>query len=238
MNPTTLQKIVADAINQNVFENWRFYLLLISLAVLTTILSASLEGRGKKKGETAAIKEDLEEIKRQLAETTKVTKTVETAILRGDWIQREKNILGRTKLEAAMRAAFTIVGWARDNAPSFHETGRLEHSSAIDDFRMLTKLYLPEMKAETAAVLSEYAKFVQLIANIKLELIGIQTKIQEAQAKQEYLRISQLREKAQTVATSYISQVAEKETAISLAVDRFADASYKRMDQLTSDQLS
>ncbi|MEM8510852.1 hypothetical protein RCH14_000143 [Massilia sp. MP_M2] len=96
MNAATLHKIVSDAINENVFSNWRFYLLLICIGTLTSIIGAYLDGRLKMKGEIAATKSDFAEIQHQLAETTRLAKTVETAVVHNDWIAREGNVLKRT----------------------------------------------------------------------------------------------------------------------------------------------
>jgi len=235
MNPIALQKIVSDAINQNVFENWRFYLLLISLAFLTTLFSARIEGWSKRKGETAATKDDLEEIKRQLAETTKVTKTVETAIVRGDWIQRERNTQKRTKLEETMRAAFSIAGWARDIAPTFFASGDIEHPSALNDFQMLTKLYFPELANQTTTFNVAYIEFVGLFTQIRLELIGMDNEINIAQGRQDLALVQQLRDKKTAFGNSCINRIATAENSIRTAVDQFGNAAYEMMNRLTSD---
>lgn len=236
MNPAALQKIISDAVNQNVFENWRFYVLLVSVAFLTCLFNALVEGWGKKKGEIAATKEDLDEIKRQLAETTEVTKTVETAVVRGDWIQREKNVLKRTKLEALVRAAFTTAAWSRDVGTKFTENNQVQRPDSIDELRMLAILYFPELKVETDKISIKFSEFTILLATVRNELLRFDNDLKTAEIYKNSTLHSISRRDRTKYANSQVEAMVQATHELTMAAFELGDAAHAVMEQLTTNQ--
>jgi len=234
MNPAALQKLIADAITEDVFLNWRFYVALASIAVLCSVVNALLEGWGKKRGEIAATKADFEEIKRQLGETTNVAKSVEVAIVRGDWIQREKNILIRTKLELLVQSAFSIAAWARDTAENYASNEPVKHPPAIDTFNMLSRLYFLELQPHTVKITHLYSECIQTFGQVRLDLIPLDIELKNAEAERNTEKIVELGGQRHNVVQGHFQAVMGKATAVHFAAVALADDALKIMVLLTT----
>jgi hypothetical protein len=234
MNPAALQKLVADAITDNVFLNWRFYVALVCVGILSTVCTALLEGWGKKKGEIAATKADFQEVVRQLKETTIAAKSVELALAHNDWIQRELTTLKRTKLEQLLAAAFGIAAWTAEDATNIVNGKSSDDKGPIDEFLMLAVLYFPELQAETSKIEYCYRETLLKGGTTRLEILRQTQEIDKlTQPVQMELRKAtiasrerlQLREK---------DPVVERSVAVYRAVHELAEAAHRLMQQLTN----
>ena len=146
MAPITLDDI-RMVVEQATWSSSRAYLLL-ALAIAGPAFGAFIGAYFKKKGETAALKSDLAEIKSQLAETTKVAEEVKTSIGFADWHARESLALRRAKLQeiseklsASHREIKTF--WPKAAAGVIDE--RQTPYAALDSLEALVPLYFPRL---------------------------------------------------------------------------------------------
>lgn len=98
MDAATISRL-AHEIATAQLSDWRFWLLLIGLVVISTALSALIHGYFSKRGEVSGTQAELKRILSQLSAQTDAVKRVETAISHDDWVQREWKTISRVKLE-------------------------------------------------------------------------------------------------------------------------------------------
>jgi hypothetical protein len=234
MNPAALQKLVADAITDNVFLNWRFYVALVSVGILSTVGAALLEGWGKKKGEIAATKSDFEEIKRQLKETTAATKSVELALAHNDWIQRERNALKRAKLEQLIASAFSIARWVAGEARVAIVDEKQDTTVSIDEFEMLSTLYFPELKSQSSKVHHLYREAYALFMDTRIAVAENKFAIETAWKEKRTDDAARLMEERKQHAQNAMPGIVKKSHSVYEAVQELAQSAHAVMEQLTA----
>lgn len=148
MDPKTiemLRQIAIDASQNALVGAWWFWLILF----VAPAIGAWIGGHFKKRGETAAIRRDLDEIKDQLAATTRVTEDIKAKISFDDWWKKETLTIRRNQLEKIMSAVFraddAIHNWwvnASGSEDSFPEIPR----ASLQELASLVSLYHPELK--------------------------------------------------------------------------------------------
>lgn len=234
MNPAALQKLVADAITDNVFLNWRFYTALVAVGILCTVIAALLEGWGKKKGEIAATKADFQEIVRQLKATTTATKSVELALAHNDWIQRERNALQRAKLEQLITSGFSIARWVAHEARVAMVDETHEAAMSIDEFEMLSTLYFPELNSHSSKVQRLYREAYAHFMEIRIAVAENKFAIETAWNEKRLDDAARLIEQRQQHAQNAMPEIIKKSHSVYEAVQELARSAHSVMDQLTA----
>jgi low affinity Fe/Cu permease len=238
MNLATLQKLIADAINENVFSNWRFYAALISVAILCSVITAFIQGWGKKKGETAATKADFDEIMRQLRESTITAKSVELALSQNDWIQREKNALRRMKLEQLLTAAFAIASWVRKEAPLASSNVDHERNGPVDEFEMLSKLYFPELNDECRALEDSYREAVDYFMGVRIFIQDSTIRFDRAIELKQRHDLQDIIDERKDYIESRIHDMKDRSLAVDRKVQSIAKSAHDLMEKLTANPSS
>lgn len=175
MNPTVLEKFASEVANHTIFNSWPLFLIIGLLNLLGTLFGSYIGARSSKNAEIAATRENLDEIKRQLAETTKTSKSVEIALSHQDWIRKVENTLRREKLEQLINAAFGLATWTQEDYFECLSGNNVESSAPIDEFEMLAQLYFPELGEHTSRVEISYREAMQ--KNSATRQRALQTKL-------------------------------------------------------------
>jgi len=153
---------------QQAYVQWVLWLTLLGLVVVGWYVKRSLSGYAT---EVAAIKaqtDKLDDIKKNLAETTRIAKEIEAEVGQKDWRERERLTLYRTRLEDYLTALYNVwAEWSRryssmlndefpisDDGPS-HRVQAIAALYFRDDLRPLTLTLArktPAFKAATGNV--------------------------------------------------------------------------------------
>lgn len=237
MNDQMLRRIAEEIARQTLIDNWPFYLLLLLLSFLGATFNPFLKARFAKRGEVSATKADAQEILRQLQETTRTAKSVELSLTRGDWIQREKNVLIRTKLEEFVRSAYALAAWSRTHAETFTDINSLQHPSALDDFNMLANLYFPELQPQARAVLITYSEFIQIFNDMRLKLIVIEADITAARIENDAAALGQLNSKRIEILQQSSAPLVHQAIEMAKAAVQLGETAQKVVAQLMNSPL-
>ncbi|CAN7201522.1 hypothetical protein LJR118_000599 [Acidovorax sp. LjRoot118] len=164
MDSTQITKLIADIIDQKILYNGYAYALLGGITLLNVAAVAFFTNYFKRRGETLALKADLNELTRQVAITTKATEEVKSAIAQSDWAAREWNSIQRIKLEEYLTAAYSMGDsldryrgkylFDKDAEPDATHAGKL---------KMLSALYFPHLQHVTIQAFIAHTTSVQSI---------------------------------------------------------------------------
>jgi hypothetical protein len=143
------QELAKAVTSEAIFVNWQFYTLLFFLTLIGTIAGSFLKEYVGKKGQQLATKEDFDELKTQLKETTNITAQIQNDIEHQVWRKQQIETLRRQKLEELLVNMYA----ARENIERQTKklyAGIIEDldSSAYNKSIMLTLLYFPELIVE------------------------------------------------------------------------------------------
>ena len=153
MQPDILREIVETIIRDQLLLNWRFYALIGGLTFLATAVGHWLSSYLKKRGETLATKADMQEILRQVSETTRVTEEVRSTVSQADWAAREWRTTRRIKLEELLSVAYSLNQWLDVHRSKWLYAKEVATDEApMERMKLLATLYFPELKAEATAV--------------------------------------------------------------------------------------
>jgi hypothetical protein len=235
MNAIALQKIIADAVKDNLLLNWHFYVLLIGVGILTSIAVSFFEGWGKRKGEVAASKADFDEIKRQLKETTETVKSVEFSLAHSDWMRREHNTLRRVKLEQLLTAAFALATWASEHVSVMSEKDiSKENMPPIDEFEMLALLYFSDLIDEIAPLTLAFRKFRMHLTNFCYEFRKLDLRWEAALSAKNNAAMQQILDEKQKFLSADGDSSSEKAGEVYRCALDLAAAARRLMAELTS----
>jgi len=182
-----MEQVTLDSIRQIVekatWDSPAAYVVL-AIAVLGPALTAFLGAYFKKRAETAALADDLEQIKNQLSETTRVAEEVRTAIGFQDWHARESLRLRREKLEEIGQKLVSShreirAWWAIASAG-----GMVDHATpyvALDGLEVLVPLYFPTLRAKFGPYSIQASKVIALGFELNRQAIQA-TREEERQA--------------------------------------------------------
>lgn len=175
MDVNQLSTVIADIIDQKIFQGYKTYLLLLAFTLVNLYFGNMIAGYVKKRGETLATQADFKELTRQVAETTKATEKVRSAISQSDWAAREWNTVQRLKLEEFLSTAYALGKdidlyrdkwlWGKDVQPD---------GTLPDKLRMLTSLYFPQMQPHTFHVCVAHEEIVAAIMSTGVELASLE----------------------------------------------------------------
>ncbi|MEN7526984.1 hypothetical protein [Cupriavidus sp. DL-D2] len=137
----TTQAFVTEIVSRRIAENWLYWLLFLASSFLAAFAGAYI----KRRAENLATRDDFEELKRQLHQTTRLTEEIKTEIGHSEWKAREVNALLRTKLEE-----FTENLWSSSTALSMYlRKASIGEAKGVDTpemtrLRALSDLYFSE----------------------------------------------------------------------------------------------
>ena len=109
---TELVKVIATQIvDQQILHNWEYWLLLGGIILLAGAASSLLGSYFAKQGEIRAEHAQQQTKLDQLSEVTRVTAQTNSVVALGEWSERERRTLLRTKLEEMVLAAYAMEEW-------------------------------------------------------------------------------------------------------------------------------
>lgn len=234
MNDEMVRKLAEEIAKRNFADNWWFYLLLLALAFLGSTAGAFIKAWSTKRGEVAATKADADEILRQLRETTATAKSVELTLARGDWMERERNTQKRAKLEQLVIAALAISRWVRDDCVQVMSGSESLTQSPIDEFRMVSILYFPELHDESEAVENRFLEFRVYTGQVRLDIFKITLEIESVSKLGPSSRLTRLMEQRLQLQEQEKTKVQQKAIVVAQATQELSKKARALMEQLTA----
>ena len=73
-----VRAVANEIVNQTIFENYRFYLLVVAISLVASAVGAFTVAYFKKRGESLATKADFAEMLRQLKDTTSLAEGIKS----------------------------------------------------------------------------------------------------------------------------------------------------------------
>lgn len=159
MSEELIREIAQEIVRQMPpMGGWAYYVILVLCMVASAFLGAYL----RKRGETYATKADMEEVLKQLKETTQTVEEVRTAVAHQDWQSREWKTLRRTKLEELSISIHEIHA----TSLSYMREIIFAEQVASEELKgwkvvMLCMLYFPDLKGPVQKFLEEFYAYQQ-----------------------------------------------------------------------------
>lgn len=136
------QAFAKEVASQVVIENWLYWIVLALVCFLATLFGSYL----RKRGENLATRDDFEELKTQLKDTTRLTEEIKREIGHAEWKAREVNSIFRTKLEELFRQISVIDHSIRDYIKATTAGNDVSLSIAeLDALSAVATLYFPAL---------------------------------------------------------------------------------------------
>ena len=106
----------------------------------------------------------MQEILRQITETTRATEEVRSAIAQSDWAAREWRTIRRIKLEELLLAAYALDQWLDLQRSKWLHGAEVDvDGKPMDKIKLLATLYFPDLQPEAAAIWSAHQKAYMFI---------------------------------------------------------------------------
>ena len=112
---TIVGLVAKEIVNQTIWENYKFYLLVIAISLVSSSIAVFLASYFKKRGENLATKADFDDLLQQLKDTTTLAEGIKTDIrVKFD---EEKNVreLLRQKIESIFEQTYELELWFENN---------------------------------------------------------------------------------------------------------------------------
>jgi hypothetical protein len=138
----TTQAFVTEIVSRKIAENWLYWLLFLASSFLAAFAGAYI----KRRAENLATREDFNELKRQLQQTTRLTEEIKAEIGHAEWKQREVNTIMRAKLEELVRHISVLDEAVRGYVKTV-SAGKDQRVSTteIDTLKAIVSLYFPTL---------------------------------------------------------------------------------------------
>jgi hypothetical protein len=176
MDRETIQAIATEVAKQLPSYSWTTLVIQVVLTCVAAAAAAYLGAYFKKRGEHLATKDDFKEILRQegertnLVETiketikaevalsqleasTKIVEKVRSELAQRDWAAREWANLRRVKIEELLGKVNECREYLMEHMHAAQQRQELPKGDPINDLETITRLYFPELKDETKALL-------------------------------------------------------------------------------------
>ena len=158
--------------NEETMIDWQFYILIILLSLISGYVGSFINSYAKKRGENLATKADIDEIKTQLASTTKITEEIKNDIQHQVWRKQQIETIKRNKLEEYLQYIYIAQeSLSKDMNNQYFKTTEPVDSHAMSKATMLQKLYFPELKKSHSRLLKVHASFTYWVVEGMQELI-------------------------------------------------------------------
>lgn len=175
MNETAIQEIAKQIVQQQLHYSWMYVLGLIALSAVFGALSNYGVSYFRKRGDTRALKADLEEILRQSKVITSSTEEVKVAISQNAWASREARTIRRAKLEDLILAVDELQEWLTKRRNFIvHGVGLDPGPSPLKRAVVLAQLYFPELILEVKKLLNVQLRYdaYQLEISAQMKVAG------------------------------------------------------------------
>lgn len=167
MQPDLIREIADAIVRDQLFSNWRFYAVLLGIGIIGGAVGNWIAPYVKKRAETSALKADMDEVLRQLRETTRTTEQIRVAVNQADWAHREWRTVRRVKLEELLSTAYSLDQWLTSQQDRWLHGSELKADSApLDRLKVIAALYFPELKGEVSAVWMAHQKAFSFIVQV------------------------------------------------------------------------
>jgi len=167
MTDDLVQKIAEEILNQGVWGNYKFYLLVMGVSLASACLGAYFSAYLKRKGENYATKEDFAEILHQLKDTTTLTESIKSDISARSAEGSAIRTLMRQKMEALFEKTLELELWMEQSRSTAIE-GKLPdvNSSPIARIGMYQSIYFQNLASEMATLDSRYFPMLQFTLDL------------------------------------------------------------------------
>jgi hypothetical protein len=175
MNETAIQEIAKQIVQQQLHYSWPYVLGLIALSAIFGALSNYGVSFFRKRGETRALKADLEEILRQSKVITLGTEEVKVAISQNAWASREARTIRRAKLEDLILSVDELQEWLTKRRNCIVHGVELDPGpSPLKRAVVLAQLYFPELIVEVKKLHNVQLRYdaYQLETSSKIKVVG------------------------------------------------------------------
>src|SRR3990172_5886370 len=141
--------VASEIVNQTIWENYKFYLLVTAISLVSGAVAAFFVPYLKKRGENLATKADFVEILQQLKATTTLAEGIKSDI--NAKLEEEHNIraLAREKMEALFEQTFELELWLeRTRSNALEGTTPDISASPMAKIEMYQSIYFKELSTE------------------------------------------------------------------------------------------
>lgn len=228
-----LTQVVNEALNGAIFQNWKFYLLILGLSFLGCVAGSYVRSYSGKRGEVAALKADTENILSHLKITTAATKEIEIALSHGDWVRKEQNMLKRVKLEELLVSAYAISAWTSQMTSSAFGKEQMQTDAPIDRFEMLYQLYFPDLAMQSLDVGQRYREARVAMSDIRTAAFSIHCAYEVAVQQGDSNKCRSLLSDLKKLNEENSSTATDVSVKVYKAVQELTKAARKQMDSLT-----
>jgi len=149
MNDKLIREIAIQVFNEQIVENWKFYLIILALCFISSAIGSFLSSYFKKRGEHIAVKSDFDNLSNQLKKNTELVENVKATVNHSDWTQREWKTLRRVKLEELLTTLHSVMSWIEKDHSLMKESGEgNEAPMPLNSTVTIARLYFPELYDE------------------------------------------------------------------------------------------
>lgn len=171
MSESVIREIAQQIIQEQLLQNWGFYLVLLALMFLSSVASGFIISFFRKRAETYATKADLAELLDQLRATTEAAEQVRTAIAHSDWATKEWKTLRRVKLEELLGTVYALREWLdKEMNIRFFAEKSDTGSCPIWKIELISRLYFPELRAEIQVLTAHHWQYTLWMIDVQKRL--------------------------------------------------------------------
>jgi hypothetical protein len=151
------------------------WLAVVSLGILVSVGGAFVVTYATKHAEVKQAKADREEILAGLRATTKAAEEVKSTVALGEWNERERRTVRRTKLEEMLLLAHKVREWQIAELDRLANPNLPERPNPQTTMAILGKLYFPELKSETRAYDRASDAYTTLVGATRIQVMMTQS---------------------------------------------------------------
>lgn len=177
----TIAEQVADQIIKQAFlDKWYYWLLVFSIYAVATYFTSRFVTTVTERAKLDALHSKVTDIVSHLETTTQAVKSVEIALSRADWSQKEYITLRRGKLEELLSAAYDAQSMASRYAALEHsKNSRYLEDAPLKKCEVLVSLYFPELDALSDRLQKSQTDYVMKCLAAVNPLVDIENQIKQ-----------------------------------------------------------
>ena len=142
-----LVELATQIARQQAYLQAGFWIALAAMVVMGLYVRHLLKGYGNKVGEIKAQTDNLDEIKRQLGETTRVAEEIKSDFGLKDWRERERLTLYRDRMERLLSAVYELQSeCTRHQGTALDESELRTNEEFGNRVQVLAALYFPTLR--------------------------------------------------------------------------------------------
>jgi hypothetical protein len=173
MSEALIREIAERIVNEQLLLNWRFYLALLGVAIISSAVVAYAGAYLRKRGEAYATKADFAELLKQLKATTTAAEEAKTLISHADWSSREWKTIRRVKLEEILSSVYALENWVIQKLTHLMDNKLVISSlyeAPLSQLRQLCALYFPELQPEVQAISICIKDYANRLTDLQLSI--------------------------------------------------------------------